>query len=106
MNMDASLFPQDDDNASTSTPPAAPAETPAASGRPRLRKPERHQAEMCCESLDHLLPPDHQVRVVWDFVEQLDMTPLLQSIRAVNGRPGRDSNDPRILLALWLYATI
>jgi transposase len=97
-----SLFPPDD----AMEPIPAAAASPAPAARPRLRRPERHQAEICCESLDHLLPPDHQVRMVWDFVERLDMTPLLQSIRAVDGRAGRDTNDPRILLALWLYATI
>jgi transposase len=106
MNTDASLFPQDDDRESTSAQPAEPAETPAAAGRPRLRKPERHQVEMHCESLDHLLPPDHQARLVWQWVERLDLTALLQSIRAVDGRPGRSANDPRLLLSLWLYATI
>jgi len=27
-------------------------------------------------------------------------------IAAVEGRPGRDTIDPKILMALWLYATI
>ena len=105
MNTDASLFPQDD-NLEPMPAPAAAAEKPVADARPRLRRPERQQAEMHCESLDHLLPPDHQVRIVWQWVERLDLTPLLQSIRAVDGRPGRSANDPRLLLALWLYATI
>jgi len=57
-------------------------------------------------SPDQLLPADHMVRVVWDYVEGLDITPLLQQIKAVEGAPGRDATDPRILLALWLFATI
>jgi transposase len=105
MNTNASLFPQDDDIEPMPAPAASP-ETPAANARPRLRKPERHQVEMRWESLDHLLPPDHQARIVWQWVERLDLTALLQTIRAVDGRPGRSANDPRLLLALWLYATI
>src|SRR5262249_40801333 len=34
------------------------------------------------------------------------LTPLLKKIEAVEGRPGRNMTDPRILLALWLYATL
>lgn len=34
------------------------------------------------------------------------MSALLAKIKAVEGVPGRDATDPRILLALWLYATI
>jgi transposase len=73
---------------------------------PRLRRPERTQGEMRTDSLDQLLPPDHVVRVVWDYVSNVDVTPLLAQIKAVPGHVGRDATDPRLLLALWLYATI
>ncbi len=33
------------------------------------------------------------------------MSPLLKRIKAVEHGPGRRANDPRILLALWIYAT-
>ena len=61
---------------------------------------------MRCDSLDQLLPPDHGVRVVWDYVSGVDVTPLLAQIKAVPGHVGRDATDPRLLLALWLYATL
>jgi transposase len=90
-------------NVAEPTPP--PKKTKPA-GKPRLRPIERFQAEMRCASLDQLLPPDHQVRLVWTYVEGLDLTPLLDAIKAVAGEAGRDANDPRVLLALWLFATI
>lgn len=73
---------------------------------PRLRRPERAQGEMRIASLDQLLPPDHVARVVWAFVGGVDVTPLLARIKAVPGHVGRDATDPRLLLALWLYATL
>jgi transposase len=73
---------------------------------PRLRLPQRDQGEMFLESLDQRVEADHPVRVVWAFVEQLDLSPLLKRIQAVKGHQGRDANDPRMLLALWLYAAI
>ena len=36
----------------------------------------------------------------------LDLSPLLDRIRAVEGHPGAPPADPRILVALWLYATL
>ena len=47
-----------------------------------------------------------RVRLVWSFVEGLHVTALLATIKAVDGRPGHPPADPRILLALWLYATV
>jgi transposase len=60
---------------------------------------------MRCLPLDALLPDDHRARSVWDYVQGLDLTPLLQRIRAVEGGKGQAATDPRLLLALWLYAT-
>src|SRR5580704_3507138 len=75
-------------------------------GLPRLRFAERMQTRWRPVSLDGLLPDDHRVRLVWSFVEGLDLTVLLATIKAVDGRPGHPPADPRILLALWLYATV
>jgi len=86
-------------------PPSAPAE-PAAPGRPRLRRAERQQVVMHVASLDRLLPEDHRARLVWEFVQGLDLRALYAPIRAVEGQAGRDAIDPQILLALWLYATL
>lgn len=43
--------------------------------------------------------------MVWTFVEGLDVSALVAAVKAVEGRPGHPPADPRILLALWLYAT-
>ena len=75
-------------------------------GLPRLRCAERGQAEWRAFSLDELVPEDHRVRLVWRFVEGLDVTPLQAAIKSVDGHAGHPAADPRILLALWLYATV
>jgi transposase len=74
--------------------------------QPRLRLARRDQMTFRCESLDQLLPPDHMVRTVWAFTLQLDLTPLYATIKAVKGHVGNTPIDPRILFALWLYATL
>jgi len=80
-------------------------ETPPP-GRARVRRAERHQVVIQVASLDSLLPEDHRVRLVWEYVEGLDLSRLYEAIGSVEGRAGRDAIDPRILMALWLYATL
>jgi transposase len=88
-------------------PPAAPAPPPAPPrGTPRLRRAQRDQVELRLLALDQLLPEDHEARAVWAYVEQLDLQHFLRTIRAVQGRAGRDATDPKILVVLWLFATL
>jgi transposase len=75
-------------------------------GKARLRYAQRHQIEFRALALDDLLPENHQARAVWNFVSGLDLTTLEEKIRAVEGHAGRASTDPRILMSLWLYATL
>ena len=73
---------------------------------PRLQLPERRQMRIDERSLEQLLPPDHAARTVWAYVAGLDLSPLLARIKAVVGTPGQPAIDPRILLSLWLMATL
>jgi transposase len=72
----------------------------------KLRRPVRNQIELkyCC--IDDLLPSDHTARQVWELVEKIDISPLLARVESSEGGVGAPATDPRILLALWLFATI
>jgi transposase len=72
----------------------------------RLRTAERRQVALRAVCLEELVPADHRVRLVWQFVEGLDLSAMYEAIKAVEGQPGHPPADPRILLALWLYATV
>jgi transposase len=85
-------------------PPPMPA--PAPGGSPRLRYANRQQVEMRTCALDALLPEEHAARTVWAYVASLDLSDLLGKVKAVAGGAGAAATDPRILLALWLYATL
>jgi len=75
-------------------------------GRPRLQRPQRDQITLRPSDLESLLPSDHRARLVWAFVDGLDLSAFHATIRAVEGHAGRPPIDPAILVALWLYATL
>ena len=79
---------------------------PPRIGPKRLRHAVRNQIEFQECSLDELLPAEHEARIVWDYVCGLDLSELHARIQAVEGGPGQAPADPRILVALWLYATL
>ncbi len=95
--MSETLFPLPDANEPPDTPVTA---------EPRVQRPNRTQLELRPVDLEALLPPDHRARVVWEFVEGLELGPLYERIKAVEGHAGRTPIDPAILMALWLYGTV
>jgi len=83
-----------------------PEALPPRIGPKRLRHAVRNQVEFQECSLDELLPEEHEARIVWAYVGSLDLAELYERIQAVEAGPGQAPADPRILLALWLYATL
>jgi transposase len=74
-------------------------------GGPRLREPQRDQIELRAMDIDSLIGEDHAARLIWAYVEQVDLSELEDAIKARDGVPGHPAITPRLLLALWLYAT-
>jgi transposase len=95
--MDNPLFPDVDAREASDGRDDAPA---------RYETANRNQIELQPCDLEALLPPGHAARLVWRFVEGLDLAAFYAAIRAREGRAGRPATDPKILIALWLYATI
>jgi transposase len=94
------------DKGSPEVPSPAEVAAEPLRGQPRLRVPERQQVEMHWRSLDELLEVDHQARMVWMAVCGLNLDRWLSEIKAVERVVGRDATDPRLLVALWIYATL
>jgi transposase len=74
-------------------------------GAPRLREPVRDQIELRAVDLDCLIGPEHPARVIWEYVQRLDLSDLEETVRAREHTPGQAPPSPRLLLALWLFAT-
>jgi transposase len=69
-----------------------------------LNAPRRDEPSWQVVDLDALIAPDHPARLVWSFVTSLELAELYASIKACTHTVG--PIDPRLLLALWLYAVI
>lgn len=82
------------------------ADTPQADEPARYETANRRQIELTPIDLEATLPPGHMARLVWRFVEGLDLTAFYAAIGSREGSAGRPAIDPKILIALWLYATI
>jgi transposase len=72
---------------------------------PRLYEPQRDQIELRAVDLDSLIGQDHPARLIWAYVEPVDVSELENRIKARGEQPGHPAIAPRLLLALWLYAT-
>jgi len=78
---------------------------PDRTAPPRLSVPDRQQL-LSARTIDEILEADHPARAVGAFVQELDLTPWYDRIRARGRVAGRPAIDPRLLVALWLYATL
>jgi len=86
-----------------------PMETEASSPSakpPRLRCADRQGEVLRPMKIDELIDESHLARTVWSFVEAMDFSPLYAQVKAVEGQPGRSATDAKILLGVWLYATL
>jgi transposase len=74
-------------------------------GTPRLREPARDQIELRAVDINSLIGQDDPARLFWAYAELLDLSELEGSVKAREHTPGHPPIAPRLLLALWLYAT-
>ena len=70
----------------------------------KLRPVERTQQFMEITDLERMVATDDPVRAIWAFVEQLDLTGYYARIKSRVGEAGSPSYDPRVGVALWIYA--
>jgi len=92
--------------------PVAPRSGPVAGSTPadpkrgaRLREAQRSQICWGRIDLGATLADDHPARSIWAVVERLNLSALYSEIQARNEIAGTPAIDPKILLALWIYAT-
>jgi transposase len=90
-----------------------PAPTPSEAAKPRtnpkegarLRVPARSQIVWGRIDLDAQLGEDHPARAIWAVIERLDLSTLYAPIEARDEVAGAPAIDPKLLLAIWVFAT-
>jgi transposase len=82
---------------------AAPAPPPCRR-KLRLKRVDRQQMVWRAIDVERLIDTDHPARAIWALLGTLNLEHFCTGIKAVEGRPGRDRSDPRVVIALWLYA--
>ena len=75
-------------------------------GKARVVGPDRSQLRWDLIDIEGLLAGDHRARMVWAFIEGLNLEPLYELIKSREGEAGRPPADPAVVLALWLYASL
>lgn len=71
----------------------------------RVRRAVRNQIEWAPRDLDTSLAQDHVARVIWAYLEHVDLEDFYASVESIDGEAGRPATDPQVLLGLWLLAT-
>ncbi len=72
--------------------------------RLRLKRVNREEVAPIPARLEDLIPADHLARLIWEEVEQMELSAFYAHLKVVEGGPGQAAIDPQILVALWLYA--
>jgi len=72
--------------------------------RVRLKSVNRQQMVLRAVEVEKLVPEDHEVRAIWEFVGQLDLSRYYEDIKAEEGEAGCSAFDPQVLISVWLYA--
>ena len=84
--------------------PEAPESEPAPKPPARFQPVNRQQMVWRAVDVERLLEADHLARAIWEMTGRLDLTSYTDEVRAVEGGVGRPPIDPRLLIALWVYA--
>lgn len=71
-----------------------------------IRTSNRNQIEFRIGTVDDLIPATHRARAVWNYICSLNLEPFYAKIKVAKGHKGPRTVDPRVLLALWLYALL
>lgn len=72
----------------------------------RIARAVREQIELVPQSLEDRVAAEHPARAIWALLERLDLGGFYTTIRAAVDGPGRPASDPRVLLSLWMLATV
>jgi len=72
--------------------------------RVRLKPINRQQMMLRAVEVEKLVPEDHEIRGIWEFVGRLNLRRYYEDIKAEEGEAGCSAFDPQVLISVWIYA--
>jgi transposase len=71
---------------------------------PRYEPINRQQVVLEPLDIEQLIPQDHPARDVWSILGRVDLSRFCGPVKSVEGHAGRNVWEPRLLIAIWIYA--
>jgi transposase len=71
---------------------------------PRFEPIDRQQVVLEMLDIEKLISEDHAARQIWAILGRLDLSRFNGEIKSVEGHAGRNVWEPRLLIAMWIYA--
>ncbi len=72
--------------------------------KPRFEPVNRQQIVLEPVDVEQLIGADHPARNVWTLLGRMDLNGFHSEVKAVEGHAGRNMWEPRLLIAIWIYA--
>jgi len=70
----------------------------------RFEPINRNQVVLAPLDVEKLIPANHPARNLWEFLGRLDLGQFSKDCKSLEGHPGRNAWEPRLRIAVWLYA--
>lgn len=71
---------------------------------PRFEPIDRQQVVLEPLDIEQLIPEDHAARSIWELLGRLDLSGFIGDVKSLEGHAGRNIWEPRLLIAMWIYA--
>jgi transposase len=81
-----------------------PAGTKEPEAAPKIKRIDRRQSAFVALDVENLVSADDKVRAIWDLTGKMDFSDLLKGIVSKEGSTGQAHEDPRLLVAIWVWA--
>ena len=85
------------------TCPAEPDRRRKAEGAPKIKRIDRDQSAFVSLCVENLVGADDKVRAIWELTGRMDLSRLYEPIVSRENEAGQAAEDPRLLVAIWVW---
>jgi transposase len=71
---------------------------------PKIKRIDRDQSAFVSVWVENLVGADDKVRAIWDLTGRMDLSRLYEKIVSRKGEAGQAAEDPRLLIAIWVWS--